>query len=47
MSDTWEPLPRYVVLPGDPAPLRSWLRVKAVEEHPTPNETEETSWPQS
>lgn len=28
------PLPRWTVLPGDPAPLRAWLRDQAAKDAP-------------
>lgn len=40
MNGLWEPLSRYVSLPGDPAPLRrdlALLRANA-DRHPTPED---------
>jgi hypothetical protein len=31
----FEPLPRWVILPGDPEPLKDWLRARAVEDGTT------------
>lgn len=31
----FRPLPRWVILPGDPKPLKAWLREKAAQDGTT------------